>query len=243
MKVHWFQHVAFEGLGLIEPWLLGRGHTLTSTRWWAGETAGAAAAECDWLIVMGGPMNIYQHRDHPWLVAEKAALAAALSRGTRVLGVCLGAQLLADVLGGKVMQNPEREIGWWPIQPVSPPRLHPNGGHTTKETSRYQFPSEITALHWHGDTFTLPPGARRLAETEACPQQAFAVGERILGLQFHLEMTAPTVAEITRACSAELTDGGRWVQTAETIHASTAQHIPDTSKLLARLLEEMEQCD
>lgn len=235
MKVHWFQHVEFEGLGLIEPWLRARGHEITATRWWAGETAGADAAECDWLVVMGGPMNIYQHRDYPWLVAEKAVIAAAVARGARVLGVCLGAQLLADVLGGRVMQNAEREIGWWPVRAV-----HALTSAATGD-ERYAFPAEVTVLHWHGDTFTLPPGARRLAESEGCAQQAFAVGERVLGLQFHLEMGAGAVAEIARACADELAGGGRWVQSAEAISEGAFQHAQGASMLLAKLLAAMER--
>jgi GMP synthase-like glutamine amidotransferase len=230
MKVHWFQHVEFEGLGLIEAWLRARGHEVSVTRWWAGEVAGADAAACEWLIVMGGPMNIYQHRDYPWLVAEKAAIAAAVARGARVLGVCLGAQLIADVLGGKVMQNAEREIGWWPVRAVG-----------KGEGSRYAFPAEVTVLHWHGDTFTLPPGAVRLAESEGCAQQAFALGERVLGLQFHLEMGGAAVAGIADACADELAAGGRWVQGAAELKAGVIEHAPDANKLLARLLAAMER--
>lgn len=229
MKIHWFQHVAFEGLGLMEPWLRARGHEITATRWWAGEVAGAEAAECQWLIVMGGPMNIYQHRDHPWLVAEKAAIAAAVARGARVLGVCLGAQLLADVMGGKVMQNAEREIGWWPVRAVA-----------EGAGSRYAFPVEATVLHWHGDTFTLPPGATRLAESAGCAQQAFAWGERVLALQFHLEMGGAAVAEIAAGCGNELAGGGRWVQPAEALKAGAYEHAQAASKLLARLLAAQE---
>ena len=229
MKVHWFQHVEFEGLGLIEPWLRARGHEVTATRWWAGERAGAEAAECDWLIVMGGPMNIYQHRDHPWLPAEKAVIAAAIARGARVLGVCLGAQLIADVLGGKVMQNAECEIGWWPVRADA-------GGRD----ERYVFPAEATVLHWHGDTFTLPHGARRLAWSEGCAQQAFAWGERVLALQFHLEMDAAATAGIARACADELVGGGRWVQPAEKIAAGAAEHGAEAARLLERLLLAME---
>jgi GMP synthase-like glutamine amidotransferase len=232
MKVHWFQHVEFEGLGLIEAWLRARGHEISVTRWWAGEKAGADAAECEWLIVMGGPMNIYQHRDHPWLVAEKAAIAAAVARGARVLGVCLGAQLIADVLGGKVMQNAEREIGWWAVRAVDA---------SLAEDERYAFPSEVCVLHWHGDTFTLPPGARRLAASEGCAQQAFAVGERVLALQFHLEMGAGAVGEIVKACAGELAGGGRWVQSAAMIEAGAYKHAQDASRLLAKLLGAMER--
>lgn len=232
MKVHWFQHVAFEGLGLIESWLRARGHEVTVTRWWAGESAGPDATAVDWLIVMGGPMNIYQHRDFPWLVLEKAAIAAAVSRGARVLGVCLGAQLIADVLGGKVMQNPEREIGWWPVRAVVA---------TEAGTSRYAFPAEVTVLHWHGDTFTLPPGAVRLAESEGCAQQAFAWGERVLALQFHLEMGGAAVAEIAAACADELAGGGRWVQAAGEIAEGAYARAQAASGLLAKLLAAQER--
>ena len=228
MRVHWFQHVPFEGLGLIEPWLRARGHEVTSTRWWAGDTA-PTATDYDWLVVMGGPMNVYQHRDYAWLVPEKAAIAAACAAGKRVLGVCLGAQLIADVLGGKVMQNPEREIGWWPVR-------------AAEETAggRYAFPAEMTLLHWHGDTFTLPPGAIRLAGSEACAQQAFAWGERVVGLQFHLEMGGAALAEIATECAGELAAGGRWVQSAEAIKAGTYEHAQAASARLAKLLAAME---
>ncbi|MCX6938762.1 MAG: type 1 glutamine amidotransferase [Verrucomicrobia bacterium] len=232
MKVHWFQHVEFEGLGLIESWLRARGHEVTATRWWAGETAGPDTAAAEWLIVMGGPMNIYQHRDFPWLVDEKAAIAAAMDRGARVLGVCLGAQLIADVLGGKVMQNPAREIGWWPLRAVAA---------TEARASRYAFPAELTVLHWHGDTFTLPPGAVRLAESEGCAQQAFAWGERVLALQFHLEMGGSAVAEIAAACADELAAGGRWVQAAGVITEGAYAHAQAASGLLAKLLAAQER--
>ncbi len=232
VKVHWFQHVEFEGLGLIEPWLRARGHEVTATRWWAGESAGVEALAAEWLIVMGGPMNIYQHRDFPWLVEEKAAIAAAVHRGARVLGVCLGAQLIADVLGGKVMQNPEREIGWWPVRAVAA---------AESGTLRYAFPAEVTVLHWHGDTFTLPPGAVRLAESEGCAQQAFAWGERVLALQFHLEMGGAAVAEIATACADEFSAGGRWVQAAGEITEGAYAHAQAASGLLAKLLAAQER--
>ncbi len=231
MKVHWFQHVPFEGLGLIEPWLRAGGHEITATHWWAGERA-PARRDYDWLIVMGGPMNIYQHRDYPWLATEKASLETACREGCRVLGVCLGAQLLADVLGGRVLKNAEREIGWWPIQAVSPER--------GAQASRYAFPEQTTVLHWHGDTYTLPPDAVRLARSEACPQQAFAWGSRVLGLQFHLEMQESAVSEIARGCANELQGGARWVQSATELIRGAQTHGAANASLLEKLLAAME---
>ena len=228
MKIHWFQHVPFEGLGAIEGWLLARGHTLTCTRFHAGETAPADVDAFDWLIVMGGPMNIYQYRDHPWLRAEKRVIRDAVAANKRVLGVCLGAQLIADALGGKVYQNAEREIGWFPVTAV------PEG-----EVSVFAFPEETPVFHWHGDTFSLPPGGVWLARSAACEHQAFAIGARVLGLQFHLEMTAAEVERLAAECSDELVPT-KYVQSRAEILADSAQERPQAQALLARLLEQLE---
>ena len=207
MKIHWFQHVPFEGLGAMEGWLTARGHTLACTRFYAGETAPTTVDGFDWLIVMGGPMNVNQYRDFPWLKAEKRVIRDAVAAGKRVLGVCLGAQLIADALGGKVYQNEEREIGWFPVMAV------PEG-----KESPLAFPAETVVFHWHGDTFSLPPGGVWLARSEACEHQAFAVGARVLGLQFHLEMTPDDVARIAKECADELT-AGKYVQSAQAMVA------------------------
>lgn len=225
MRIQWFQHVPFEGLGLIEAWLVAHGHTLTATRWWSGDTA-PNGDTFDALIIMGGPMNIYEHDAHPWLVAEKAAIGQAILAGKPVLGVCLGAQLIADVLGGEVTRNAEREIGWWPIRPTA---IEP-------EADGFAPPAETTVLHWHGDTFSLPPGAVRLADSAACAQQAFVWQGRVLGLQFHIEMDARAVATIAEGCADELAGGGRWVQSAEALIAGAELHGAATVALLDRWL-------
>lgn len=243
MHIHWFQHVPFEGLGLIEPWLRARGHRITTTRFYAGELPGLDAASCDWLIVMGGPMNIYQHRYHPWLRDEKLAIRACIESGARVLGICLGAQLIADVLGGRVYQNPECEIGWMPIRANPESATHP-----------LAFPAgESEVFHWHGDTFDLPPGAVLLASSETCRNQAFALGPvsgpahgsaRIIGLQFHLEMDESAIRNICQNCADELppnVTASPSIHTAESILNRTHSLVPNATALLHHLLDRMEQ--
>lgn len=181
MRVHWLQHADFEDLGCIAPWLAARGDTVTHTRLQAGVSL-PAADDFDWLIVLGGPMNIYEYGQHPWLRAEKALIRAAITAGKRVFGICLGAQLIADVLGGKVTRNRASEIGWFPVRLTAAGRASP---------LLRDWPNEIEVFHWHGDTYALPPGAECLAQSEACEQQAFAWGGgRVVGLQFHPEITA-----------------------------------------------------
>ena len=209
MTVHSLEHQSYEGPGKIADWVRARGHALTRTALYAGEALPPLGA-VDLLVVMGGSMNIYQHRDHPWLVAEKRFLGEAIAAGKPVLGICLGAQLLADVLGGKVFQNAEKEIGWWPV------RVH------DRRAPFEAFPAQLTVMHWHGDTFTLPPGARPVAASAGCAQQAFVHGERVVGLQFHLEQGSVDVSELATACAAELVPA-RYVQTLAQLHG----HQPD----------------
>ena len=137
---------------------------------------------------------------------EKRFLAATIEARKPVLGICLGAQLLADVLGGKVFQNAEKEIGWYPVRIIdhAPPFAH--------------FPETLTPMHWHGDTFTLPTGARRVAESEATANQAFVFGDRIVGLQFHPETAAITPSDLEGL----KTPPGRFVQTREQLLATPA---------------------
>ena len=206
MRVHWLQHADFEDLGCIAPWLADAGHTASGTRLYARETPPDVSA-FDALIVMGGPMNIYEYAQYPWLRGEKALIRAAVDAGKRVLGICLGAQLLADVLGGPVTRNADSEIGWFPLN------LSPAGRASPLFAD---LPETFTGFHWHGDTYALPPGAACLATSEACAQQAFAIGTQVLGLQFHLEVTRTNAEEWFRH---EQPRPARYVQTPEHILA------------------------
>jgi GMP synthase-like glutamine amidotransferase len=223
MRLHCLQHVPFEVPGAIEEWARRRGFELTTTRLFDGEFLPDVDA-VDWLVVMGGPMNVYEHETYPWLDAEKDFIEAVIDADKVVLGVCLGAQLVADVLGGDVTRNPEPEIGWFPVT-LSAAAL---------ESEAFgRLPATFTALHWHGDTFAIPPGAEWMASSEACENQAFQWGERVFGLQFHLEVTPEEVAELTCACAEELT-GGTWIASAEELTGH-----PDLIETSHRLLSDL----
>lgn len=202
MRVHWLQHVPFEGLGSIENWIRRRQHALGVTRFHRGESLPAVAA-ADLLVVMGGPMNIHEESKYPWLAQEKRFVEATIAAGRRVLGVCLGAQLVADVLGARVLANAEKEIGWFPVEVT---------GAAGASGLFGAFPQRLEVFHWHGDTFDIPAGALHVARSEGCAHQAFAYDERVVGLQFHLETTPASARQLITHCADELV-AGRYIQT------------------------------
>lgn len=202
LRLHGIRHESFEKEGEIAVWAAQRGHTLAHTDLWNGEALPTLDA-FDWLIVMGGPMGVYDDGQYPWLGPEKRFLRAAVDAGKLVLGVCLGAQLLSVVLGGQVTKNAHREIGWFPVAAT------PQAAESRVFRS---LPAAYEAFHWHGDTFSVPEGALWTAKSEACAHQAFeAKGGRVVGLQFHLETNAQSMAELSANCADEIVVD-RWVQ-------------------------------
>ena len=224
MRIHSLEHQPAAGPGKIADWATARGHSIARTALYANELPPSLDA-FDLLVIMGGGMNIYQHRDHPWLVAEKEFLRRAVDAGKPILGICLGAQLLADVLGGKVYQNPEKEIGWYPVE------------ITDRSAPFAAFPARMNVMHWHGDTFDLPTGARLVAKSDGCPRQAFVVGDRVVGLQFHLEMGAVHVADLANVSMEELVPA-RYVQTPEQL-TQTPADLEQSHEALYTLLDEL----
>jgi GMP synthase-like glutamine amidotransferase len=206
MNVHYLQHVPFEGLGSMETWFKNQGHTITVTHLYKNEEL-PSIEDIDWLIVMGGPMGVEDQAIYPWLTEEKAFIKQAIDQNKIVLGICLGAQLIADVLGAYIIKNSFREIGWFPIQ------LSEEAKATELGTA---LPNNFDAFHWHGDTFSIPDHAIPLASSEACLNQGFILNEKIIGLQFHLETTAASALDLTIHCKNEL-DNSQYVQTAEEI--------------------------
>jgi len=228
MRIHHLQHVPFEGLGTMGSYFLDRGHQLGSTHFYRGNPL-PSVAEFDWLIVMGGPMGVYDELEFPWLKTEKSFILESIESGKIVLGICLGAQLIASALGARVFKNPYREIGWFPI-----------GRKIDAKDSAIAdvFPDRLEAFHWHGDTFDIPDRAKLLASSEACRNQGFVLGSRVIGLQFHLETTLESAAALIQNCGAEL-DGSKYVQSAADILSDKSRFLR-INEIMISLLEKLE---
>ncbi len=194
MRIHTLQHVPFENIGSIADWADRKGHPVSTTHLYAGDPLPALDA-FDWLIVMGGPMSVTDDDRYPWIEAEKAFLREVLKTKKPVLGICLGAQFIADALGAKVYKNPQREIGWFPITFTGAAKESPLFG---------SFPGRLIAFHWHGDTYDLPAGAVHIARSAACENQAFVYEDRVVALQFHLEVKAENVHALIAHCADEI---------------------------------------
>lgn len=228
MRIHSIEHVHFEDPAGIALWAAERGHQLARCRLHAGDPLPDPAA-FDMLVVMGGPMSVHDELEFPWLREEKDCVKLAVARGRSVLGVCLGAQLLSEVLGGHVTKNTHREIGWFPV------KLTPWGASCPAFAG---VPAGFTAFHWHGETFSVPRGAVLAASSEACVNQAFAVGAKLVGLQFHLETTAESMEDLTVGGVDDLVPGP-YVQTVEEMRAGGERHLAGMKQVLARLLDNM----
>jgi GMP synthase-like glutamine amidotransferase len=222
MRIHCLQHVPFESPGWIQTWAEARGHEFTIARVFAGEPV-PSPSQLESLVVMGGPMGVHDEADHPWMRGEKHLVAAALEAGKPVLGVCLGAQMIAHVSGARVYRNRFQEIGWFPVEA------------TDEGMSRFSLPRAFQAFHWHGDTFPLPSGAIHLARTDACEQQMFAMGERVLGIQFHMEMTPEDVVGMCAHAGHDLPEGP-YVQTADRMR-DCSQGCASSHRLLDGVLD------
>ncbi|MEI8011923.1 MAG: gamma-glutamyl-gamma-aminobutyrate hydrolase family protein [Candidatus Omnitrophota bacterium] len=223
MKVHVLQHVAFEDIGSIASWLDARKAVVSYTRFFNGEVLPEIAA-LDLVIVMGGPMSVNDEVRLPWLKQEKEFIRAVMKAGIPLLGICLGAQLIASASGARVYGHSYKEIGWFSIiaQQGNPPE-------------NFIFPPASLVFHWHGETFDLPPGAVRLARSEVCVNQAFQIGRKVMGLQFHLEMTPPHVDKMITNGVMEMVPGP-YVQTSAEIRSAMPPRYEHNNRLMDRIL-------
>lgn len=188
MKIHVLQHSSINTLGTIEEYAKTKNHSLESTRFYETKTP-TELDSFDLLIIMGGPMGIYDYEENPWLRDEKAFIKQAVEAGKPILGICLGAQLLADVLGARVYENRHMEMGWFPVRAV-------------RDENKPEFlkglPDKITVFHWHSRTFDLPAGAVHLFESEGCKNQGFIYNGRVVALQFHPEVNEERIQSLIK---------------------------------------------
>jgi GMP synthase-like glutamine amidotransferase len=224
MRAHYLQHVPFEGLGSIESWLQKTGYEISSTRFYSADVL-PEIEDIDLLVVMGGPMSANEEEDYPWLVKEKYFIKSVIQAGKPVLGICLGAQLIANSMGAEVFPNSEKEIGWFPVKAVDP-----------EIRSVFRFPDELEVFHWHGETFRLPHGAVQIAESEGCKNQAFQIGGNVIGLQFHAEMTSQSVQAIIEHCKEDLVEG-KYIQSEPDILSASQEQYASTNRLMENILE------
>lgn len=226
MKVQVLQHVSFEDLGWITTWLDKRNAQADYIRFYQGDIAPAGNLP-DLVIALGGPMSVNDETEYPWLEDEKRYIRALLSARVPLLGICLGAQLIASAMGQKVYPAPEREIGWFPICRTN----------NIADTGNFSFPATLDVFHWHGETFDLPAGAHHLARSAACENQAFQLGRRCIGVQFHLETTRPSMLSMLEHCANELLTSGRYVQTRDFIEAADDACYSTINQVTDRLLD------
>ncbi|MBS0582095.1 MAG: gamma-glutamyl-gamma-aminobutyrate hydrolase family protein [Proteobacteria bacterium] len=179
-----FQHVAAEPLGTLDPLIRRRGHRVKFVNFERQPDARPRLDRYKGLIVLGGPMNVEDRDARPHLQTEIEVIRDALAQGKPVLGVCLGAQLLAHALGGEVRRHTTSEIGWYELASTAAGRSDPVFAPLGDSAPIFQ---------WHGYTFGVPEGAAHLARTGTCENQAFRYGDNAYGFQFHLEMDKPLI--------------------------------------------------
>ena len=195
-KIYVLQHHPVENLGTIADALEGAALAWQYIRVADGQPVPRDMKGAGGLIVMGGPMGVYQTDRYPWLRDEMALIQDSIKRNMPVLGICLGAQILAAALDAKVERNPNgKEIGWYPVS------LEPAA---REDRLCRDLPQTLTPFHWHGDIFELPAGGVSLASSEKTPCQAFRYGDNAYGIQFHFEVTRDAVAAMATAFAKEL---------------------------------------
>lgn len=217
------RHVPFEGLGSLETPLAEAGYAIRYVDAPVTDLIPLGEQEWDLLVVLGGPIGVNDSGDYPFLGEELRILEARLQREAPTLGICLGSQLLAHALGARVYENHETEIGWHPLKLTEAGR----------ESALRHFTQPV--FHWHGDTFELPAGVQLLASTDRCAHQAFSLGNSLLALQFHPEVTARGLEQWYVGHARELRGRGTPL---ETMRANAARFAPGLAREAAVFLKE-----
>jgi GMP synthase-like glutamine amidotransferase len=227
-RIFCLQHAPFEGPAYIEDWARARNHTFHVVRVFEKQPL-PALDDFDFLVVMGGPMGVNDDFKYPWMAAEKALIRQTVEAGKPLLGICLGAQLLASSMDAPVVPNRWPEIGWFPLVATETGKKQP-----LLDGLDWSNP----VFHWHGDTFGIPTGAKHLLKSEACVNQAFLLGTNALALQFHLEMTESALKGMIEHCGDELKSDAPYIQNAGQLLAQTAL-LEKNNRQLALLLDRL----
>ena len=231
MRLHFLEHEPVDIRdNNITAWAEKRGYPINRSDLSKGDRL-PSHKDYDWLMVLGGFQHAWEEQQHPWLLHEKRFISEALSAKKVILGICFGAQLLAEVLGGKVFSNGKDEIGWHSVC------LSPEG----KRSFLFKnLPETFLTFHWHSDHFSLPPGCQGLASSEPTPYQAYTHQDhRVAGLQFHPEYTIEIVRSFARDYGHEWKKD-KYVTGKEAV-LSTSEQIPETYWLMEQLLDNMER--
>ncbi len=221
METYIFQHVAFEGPGAILPYLESKGYHVHLVKLYAGDPV-PSSLDVDFAVLMGGPMSALEEDKYPFMVEEKQLCRELFAADKPVLGVCLGAQIMANAFFAPIRQNPEKEIGFYPVT--------------------FENGFTVNAFHWHGETFDIPEYAESIAYSEACRNQGFKIG-RSLGLQFHLETTAESLNSLLENCAEELEAAlsakAKYVQSKSQILETAKTALPELNAAMTELLDAM----
>ena len=233
MNICILQNVPFEGAGTILPYFQGKGHPVQMVHCYQPHQL-PLVDSLDLLIIMGGPMSIHDVEEYPYLIEVKDFIKSSIEQNKWVLGVCLGAQLVAEALGAEVKPNQAKEIGWFPVQQTAT---------ASQSWLADLLPCEFTCLHWHGDTFDIPEGAVHVARTPVCENQAFVWNDRVIGLQFHLEFTPQSTKALIERSQHELAERQdshqQWIQTEQELLEDHSM-FETANNLMAALLEHIE---
>ena len=223
MEILVFQHHPLEGLGTIRHWLESHQVSITYHKFFEDQSI-PNIDEYDGLIIMGGPMSVNDEDEHPWITEAVKTIKRAIDCNKKVLGICLGAQLIAKSLGAIVKPNQHREIGLHPISPVK-----------TSNTDVFTFPNPLNVIHWHSQTFDIPLNATHIAQSEACTNQGFQIGKNVIGLQFHLELDKDSLKSLVQEFKDQLIQD-QYVHNEGRINSITDEEFEIMQKNLVNLL-------
>jgi GMP synthase-like glutamine amidotransferase len=221
-KIHILQHVHFEGPAFIAEWAVKHQFKLTYTHLYKQERI-PSPDSFDMLIIMGGPMGVYDSDKFDWLAEEVNFIQKCIAGGKPILGICLGAQIIANALGSKVYKGTEKEIGWYPI-------------HFTRAEFPFSLPETQTVFHWHGDTFDLPEGSELLASSDAVINQGFVYKKNVIALQFHLEMNKESLHKMIDNAGHELQETGKYIMPESKIISESSNNLESTNQLMSSIL-------